>query len=86
MESTARFSQSLGHFSLAFAAMILCHAGAVYGQKPESAVVRTYDENAWYWQIDEQPTMLLGANETDHTFLMEDPRAISGSCRKPAVT
>jgi hypothetical protein len=44
-------------------------------QQAGSSTVASFEGNRWYWQIDGEPTMLLGANQTDHTFLMENPKA-----------
>ena len=41
------------------------------GQREDEVVVTPYVDNPWYWQIDGQLAVLLGANETDHTFLMQ---------------
>lgn len=45
--------------------------GYCFGQREHSVTVTPYVENPWYWQIDGEPTVLLGANETDHTFLIK---------------
>lgn len=40
-------------------------------ESPEvSQYIQPYSENPWYWQYEGEPVMLLGGNETDHTFLM----------------
>lgn len=56
---------------LLFSAIVLGLASMGHGLRAEEVVVTPYEGNAWYWQIDGEPTVLLGANETDHTFLMK---------------
>lgn len=78
MNSCSRLWQQSFRVGLLLGVSFWIFAGSVLAQRalPDSGpseggcIVLPSVENAWYWQIDGHPVMLLGANETDHTFLM----------------